>query len=116
MHIVRVFDQLIYNVDRNLGNLLIDRGWHIWMIDHSRAFRLWDQVKEKKDLERIDRKLYERLKTLSREEMQSELGPLMRPGRVEAILKRRDVIVRLYEEKARKLGEMAVYYDYLSRK
>jgi hypothetical protein len=114
--IVRVFDQLIYNMDRNAGNLLIDRDWRIWMIDHSRAFRHWDQVKEKKDLERIDRKLFARLKTLNREELQPELGPLMRPGLVEAILKRRDVIVRLYEEKTRNLGEAAVYYDYLPRK
>ena len=42
---VRLFDQLIYNVDRNLGNLVIDKNWTIWMIDHSRAFRLFDKVK-----------------------------------------------------------------------
>ena len=27
MWVVRLFDQLIYNVDRNLGNLLIDKQW-----------------------------------------------------------------------------------------
>ena len=37
---VRLFDQLITNVDRNLGNLLIDKNWTVWMIDHSSAFRL----------------------------------------------------------------------------
>ena len=39
MYVVRVFDQLIYNTDRNLQNLLIDADFHIWMIDHTRAFR-----------------------------------------------------------------------------
>ena len=41
---VRLFDQLIQNVDRNLGNLLIDKSWTVWMIDHSRAFRLSNKV------------------------------------------------------------------------
>ena len=39
MQLVRLFDQLIYNVDRNAGNLLISRDWRVWMIDHTRAFR-----------------------------------------------------------------------------
>jgi hypothetical protein len=43
MYVVRVFDQLIYNTDRNLGNLLIDKNWRLWMIDHTRAFRLMDK-------------------------------------------------------------------------
>ena len=45
MHVVRVFDELIQNVDRNMGNLLIDTGWRAWMIDHSRAFRLHKKLK-----------------------------------------------------------------------
>src|SRR5258706_11264303 len=50
MYIVRVFDQLIYNTDSNLQNLLIDQDWHLWMIDHTRAFRLYLTLREKKDL------------------------------------------------------------------
>ena len=38
-NIMQVFDQLIYNVDRNQTNMLIDQGWHLWLIDHSRSFR-----------------------------------------------------------------------------
>jgi hypothetical protein len=32
-----MFDQLIANIDRNQGNLLYDRDWHLVLIDHSRA-------------------------------------------------------------------------------
>ena len=35
IYVVRIFDQLIYNFDRNLGNLLIDKSWNLWMIDHT---------------------------------------------------------------------------------
>ena len=35
---VRLWDNLIYNTDRNLGNLLITEDWKIRLIDHSRTF------------------------------------------------------------------------------
>jgi len=36
---MRVFSQLVYDTDRNLGNVLISEDWHLWMIDFTRAFR-----------------------------------------------------------------------------
>jgi hypothetical protein len=37
-NILNVFDLLIFNTDRNLGNILYDADQHIWLIDHTRAF------------------------------------------------------------------------------
>lgn len=37
-NIMNVFDLLIFNTDRNLGNILYDADQHIWLIDHTRAF------------------------------------------------------------------------------
>ena len=39
MATIRLFDQLIYNMDRSQENLLITTTWKVWMIDHTRAFR-----------------------------------------------------------------------------
>lgn len=39
-----LFDGLIYNEDRNLGNLLYDEHWMLWLIDHTRAFRARPEV------------------------------------------------------------------------
>ena len=39
-----VFTQLIYDTDRNEGNLLYTEDWHVWMIDFTRAFRRWDEL------------------------------------------------------------------------
>ena len=36
------------------------------MIDHTRAFRLFDKVKTPANLSRIDRQVFERLKALDR--------------------------------------------------
>ncbi len=40
IQLLRVFDELIANNDRNLGNLLWTADGKMWMIDHTRAFRL----------------------------------------------------------------------------
>ena len=39
MHLMRMFDELIENTDRNLGNVLYTKDWRLWAIDHTRAFR-----------------------------------------------------------------------------
>ena len=39
LQMMNMFDALIYNTDRNSGNLIITPDWKIWMIDHTRAFR-----------------------------------------------------------------------------
>jgi hypothetical protein len=33
-----VFDALVGNADANLSNVLIDRNWKLWFIDHTRSF------------------------------------------------------------------------------
>ena len=34
-----LLDNLMFNDDRNQGNILYDSEWKLWMIDHTRAFR-----------------------------------------------------------------------------
>jgi hypothetical protein len=105
MHIVRVFDQLIFNTDRNLGNLLIDKNWQIWMIDHSRAFPAHDYLKEPKNLERCDQDLLGKLKQLNTEILKTELGTYLTAAEIKALLARRDKIVKAFAEK----GPSALY-------
>jgi hypothetical protein len=45
-NIMQAFDQLIYNVDRNQTNILIDKNWHLWLIDHGRSFRTKKELKD----------------------------------------------------------------------
>lgn len=99
MWIVRVFDQLIYNTDRNLGNLIIDKDWKIWMIDHTRAFRTAHDLKEVKNLEKCEKNLLERLKALDEATLTSELKPFLTKAEITGLLKRRDKIVQFFEEK-----------------
>lgn len=97
MYIVRVFDQLIYNTDRNLGNLIIDRNWNIWMIDHTRAFRLSKDPREMKNLVRCDRQLLEKMKQMIEEELLAAMKDLLTKEEIGALLSRRDKIVAYFE-------------------
>lgn len=105
MYVVRVFDQLIYNTDRNLGNLLIDKNWHIWMIDHSRTFRTRRDLRNAKNLVQCDRSLLAKMKALDESTLKKELSPYVTGEEIKGLLARRDLIVKFFESK----GESALY-------
>ncbi len=50
MYKIRVFDQLVYDNDPNLTNVLIGADFKIWRVDFSRAFRLYKDLRNPKDL------------------------------------------------------------------
>jgi hypothetical protein len=110
--VVRVFDQLIYNVDRNLGNLLIDEDWRVWMIDHTRAFKVFKDLKDPKNLgDHCERKLLAALRGLEAGRLKAEMKDLLSPPQIEGLLGRRDRIVAYYDAKIAALGEDKVLYD-----
>ncbi len=114
MWIVRVFDQLIDNTDRNLGNLVIDKNWRLHMIDHTRAFRLHRRLRGPENLIRCDRQLLQALQDLDIDTLERDLRPLLEKSAIAPILARRDAIVKHFEEKIKRSSEAAVLYDYLS--
>jgi hypothetical protein len=105
MQLVRLFDQLIYNVDRNMGNLLITNDWRVWAIDHTRAFRNHDELKSPNSVTRCDRQVFQRLKDLDMEALKRELGDYLDSWQLRAILARRDAIVKRLES----LGPNALF-------
>jgi hypothetical protein len=111
MYVVRVFDQLIYNTDRNLGNLVIDKRWRMWMIDHTRAFRLETKLQNEKNLVMCDRKLLASMKKLDEATMEEQLKPYLTKSEIKAIIARRDKIVKFFDAAVAEHGEGAVMYD-----
>jgi hypothetical protein len=110
--VVRLFDELIYNTDRHLGNLLIDGGWRMWMIDHTRAFKIFKTLPHEKQLgTRCPRHLLAALRGLDEASLRGKMQELLSPGQVKALLARRDRIVAYYDARIAELGEAAVLYD-----
>jgi hypothetical protein len=97
--VVNVFDQLICNVDRNKTNLLIDKQWRIWMIDHSRSFRQQKTLKDASVLTQVDRDLLAKMKTLDKDTLKKEIGAWVQPVEIDGLLARRDLLVKFFEAK-----------------
>ena len=61
-----VFDELIQNRDRNAGNIMWGRDNKMWMIDHTRAFRLGKDLLKPDNLSRVERTFFEKMRALDR--------------------------------------------------
>lgn len=110
MYKVRVFDELIYDTDANLTNILIGPDWQIWRIDFTRAFRNDRELKTPNDLVRCERKLLERLKTLDRGELAAKTQHYLTGEQVQGVMARRDKIVIRFQELIKQKGENEVLY------
>jgi hypothetical protein len=111
MHRMRVFAQLVYDTDRNLTNVLIGRDWKLYMIDFSRAFRLYHDLENQKNLTRCDRHLLEKLRQLDRSQVELKTKGQLRKLEIDAVMARRDKIVAHFEQLTAQRGESEVLYD-----
>lgn len=92
-----IFDTLIYNVDRNNGNILWDQDYFITLIDHSQSFGT--SVKQPKLYRKSKIKLSsmykEKLNALTEEILIGEVGDFLHPKQIEAILKRKEYLLKM---------------------
>lgn len=100
-NLMRIFDLLISNKDRNSTNILIEQeqGQLVW-IDHSRAFSSkWRLAKniDKSNIN-ITKEVRRALKTLNKENLRSVMQGLLNSNQIRAILRRRDRILDLDPE------------------
>jgi hypothetical protein len=110
MYRMRVFTALLRDTDRNLTNVLITPDWKVVMIDFSRAFRLQTELMYSKDLARIDRNLMTRLEALDHATVKQAVGESLTGGELEAMMKRRDILVAHFKGLIAQLGEEKVLY------
>jgi hypothetical protein len=110
MYRIRVFDELVYDSDPNLTNVLISEDWKIFRVDFSRAFRLFKDVKDTKNLVRCDRQLLEKMKALNESELKQKTKGFLTDPEVQSVIARRDKIVAYFQKLAAEKGEKEVIY------
>jgi hypothetical protein len=106
---MRMFDNLIHNIDRNLGNSLITNDWQLRLIDHSRSFRKATSLREPDQLARFSRSLLEAMERLDKGQLRERLGKYITVFQIDALLERRDKLLALAKKVAAERGEV-VYY------
>jgi len=112
IHRMRVFSELVQDTDRNIsGNVLVDtKTFKVYMIDFTRAFRASPELRVPKDLERCDRQLFEKLKSLTLEQVKARTGRHLQSMELSGLMKRRDKILECFTQIAAQKGEAAVFY------
>jgi len=110
---MKMFDNLVFNDDRNAGNFMLDESWNVILIDHSRAFiNKKNLLKGKNKLPaQYDRKLFERLQALTREGLEATLGELLQGGQIKDILARRDKLLEHQQKLVDERGEVRVMFN-----
>jgi hypothetical protein len=106
---MRLFDNLIYNTDRNLGNSLITADWQLRLIDHSRSFRKNESLRSPDLLARFSRSLLEAMERLEERSLRERLGRYLSVWQIKAVLERRDRLLALAKQRAAERGD-GVYY------
>jgi hypothetical protein len=110
MYRMRIFSSLVRDTDRNLTNVLITPEWKVIMIDFSRGFRLQPELMHLSDLAKMDRALMPRLEALTRDGVKQAVGDWLTNAEIDAMLKRRDLLVAHFKKLIADLGEDKVLY------
>ena len=104
---MKMFDDLISNSDRNKGNLLVDADWHVFLIDHSRAFVT--DLKLPQELQNVDRKLWDRMLALDEAGLKTTMGAWLDGRQIQSLIRRRDAMKKKIDTLVAKSGN-AVFF------
>jgi hypothetical protein len=112
--VMRVFDSLIYNDDRNLGNYLWDQDWRLWIIDFTRAFQSVPELKDPEKVLYCERALWEKIQNLKEEEVREkvETPGYLTEAQVRTLMKRKEKLIEYIEELIEEKGQGAVLYSF----
>jgi hypothetical protein len=108
--VMRVFDALIDNFDRNIGNMLLGAGEKLWFIDHTRSFTVSTRI----DLDKIvwcERDMWKKMKALNMDLLKDRLRSTVEHIRILALLERRDKLVGHIQALIDERGEDVVLFD-----
>ena len=83
-----LFDALIYNVDRNPGNLMVDADYMLWLIDHGRGFQRKSDLFNIEQVPMVDRLIWERLRALDGATITAALGEYLNSAEITALMNR----------------------------
>jgi hypothetical protein len=106
---LKVFDELIYNIDRNPGNTLITPDWKCVMIDHSRTFKSMDSLKSPEEMTAFSQSLMKALEELDDASLREKCGEYLTPVEISTTLKRKDKMLEIYHRLVKEKGAAILY-------
>lgn len=121
IYLHRAFDNLIANEDRHANNILITDDWKLYLIDHSRSFRTGKKFTDAliytekhkegpKLMLALPRLFMEKFKALTIEQIRETVGEYLTEEEIQAVMKRRDLILAEIDRLIKKNGEAETLY------
>lgn len=108
--LMQVFAELVYDTDRNKGNVVYTNDWQLVMLDFTRAFRTHSTLRTPQAMGMIDRKLLARLRNLTKQQVSKAVGTQLTAPEIDAMMQRRDLIVEHFDQLVKQRGENAVLF------
>ncbi len=120
-YLARAFDCLIANDDRTQQNIRYTKDWRTILIDHSRSFRskgvyqrrlMYGKkgIKSKKLIKMLPRAFVDKLKALNFERIKTAVGPYLTDEEINAILKRKELLLDEIDEMIKQMGKDKFLY------
>ena len=125
-YLTRAWDCLVGNEDRTQQNVRYTKDWRTILIDHSRAFRSSKEftdrlmfgkngIKKYPDgkpflFRRLPRSFVERIRALDFASIEAAVGPYLTDQEIEAVLKRKTLLLAEIDGLIRDSGEYKVLY------
>jgi hypothetical protein len=120
-YLQRLFDNLIANEDRHTNNVFITSDWRMVLIDHSRSFRTSNRFTKSliysakspegpKLMSEVPRALIDRIKALDFAGIKAAVGEYLSDEEIQAVLVRRDLILKEIARLVEVNGEAKVLY------
>ena len=105
----KMFDNVIANIDPNLGNWLKDDEWNLVLIDHSRSFTTTKNMTHQ--IDHVARELWTKLLALDEPTLTNALGAWIGGNEIRAMLQRRDRMKEEFAKLVTQKGEAAVFVN-----
>ena len=112
VHLMYLFDALIGNDDRTQQNILIDKNWKLWLIDHTRAFYPRAETPTLSKVIFVERGFWEGLQALDKTLLTETLDEFLTASEIDQTLERRDRVAAHIQSLIDTRGEGAVLYEW----
>lgn len=121
LYLQRAFDNLVANIDRHGGSILVTKDWRMILIDFSRSFGTSEKFttdliytenhqEGPKIMRGLPRSFVKKLKNLNLELMKEIVGGYLTEEEIEAVLLRKGLILNEIAKLIEKYGEDDVLY------
>lgn len=108
---VAILENLTCNPREDASDILIDTSdWTVWRVDFSEAFAPETTLMAESPFSRCSKGLFQKLKTLTDEELVACLGTYLNDDEIKAFLVRKRLVVDKLESLIKEKGEAAVLF------